>query len=186
MTIGAQNELDEIDFQIIVGLCLRKTQAEVGAWVSTPEKPAGISERTVRNRIEQKQVAYDRLRAHFGASLNQQRIEFEAITKQEYREKLETLRAKSVAVKELALDSALSGGSLELGVKVADSIEDREFGKASQVHKHEGDVNVSHQVVWKPQDVRMLIRQERDIADSDDLLKFLPGEVLEGELVATT
>ena len=178
-----KNDLDEADFQILVALAAGKSQSEAGGWVSTPEFPAGLTDRTVRNRIAAKQAAYDRLRTKVAELLTREKREYEELTKQKYLEKLGNLRSKGLELKDKILTDATEGrGDLALGLKVAESVEERDFGKATQVQRVEGEVN-HNLLVWKPQPVRALLQQELDIRDSDDLLKALPDGVLEAEVV---
>lgn len=180
----ASKPLDEADFQIIVALAIGMDQVSAGKWVCTADFPDGMSDRSVRNREARNKPAYDRLKVKIGSALHAQRSEFEELTKEKYREQFARLRAKGLAVKEKALDAALiSDEHLALGVKVAESVEDRDFGKAKQVMENVGDVN-HHHFVWTPQTREQLMAQERDMIGSDDLLRALPGEVLEGEVVA--
>jgi len=180
----AHKPLDEADFQIIAALALGMDQVSAGKWVCTSEFPQGISDRSVRNREARNKPAYDRLKVKIGSALHAQRAEFEDMTKEKYREQFARLRSKGLAVKEKALDAALvSDEHLALGVKVAESVENRDFGMAKQVVENSGDVN-HHLNVWTPQTRDQLMSQERDMLASDDLLRALPGEVLEGEVVA--
>ena len=179
--------LDEIDLQIIVALCLGMNQESAGNWICTPDCPSGVSERTVRNRIARNRAAYDRLRQRLGEAFHRKEVEIEALSKDKYREKLADLRSKGFRVKEIALDQAIANpyhtDFLTLGVKVADSVEDRDFGKAKQIHEHEGDVNVNHRIWGKPQPAEVLAAQDADIASSQRLLAAVSADVLEGELV---
>jgi hypothetical protein len=176
--------LDEADFQLIVALAIGMNQIDAGKWVCTPDFPDGMSDRSVRNRESKKKASYDWLKVKIGSALQAKRAEFEELTKEKYREQFARLRAKGLAVKEKALDAALvSDEMLPLGVKVAESVEDRDFGKAKQVMESVGDVN-HHLYVWTPQTPQQLLAQEHDMLDSDELLKALPGDVLEAELVA--
>lgn len=177
--LGPHRELDEVDFQIIIQLCLGKSQDAAGDWVCTPEFPAGISGRTVRKRIDIKRAAYDRLRERIGPALQKKQEEFEEVTKQHYLEKLGRLRSKGYLVKEKALDNAINGqGDMALGVKVADGIEDRDFGRVSQVHKLEGGFNVNHTVTHLP--ARTVIELARALEDSRQLLPA-PQSVIDAE-----
>ena len=179
---------DELDCQIIAGLGLGMTQEAVGNWVCTPEFPAGVSERTVRNRIAANRDAYDRCLFRVGTAFKKKQEEFEDLTKQQYREKLAKLRSKGLRVKEQALDTALqnplSPELLGLGVKVAESIENRDFGNAKQVVETYAEGRVDH-FVWTSDTRQQLIAQERDMFAAEMLLKALPGDVLEAELVET-
>lgn len=184
MSDEATHALDEADFQLIVALAIGMNQVDAGKWVCTAEFPAGMSDRSVRNRLAAKKAAYDSLKVKIGSALHAQRAEFEALTKEKYLEQFSRLRAKGLAVKEKALDAALvSDEMLALGVKVAESVEDRDLGKAKQVMENVGDVN-HHHFVWTPQTAKQLLAQEHDMIDSDDLLKALPGDVLEAEVLA--
>lgn len=178
---------DELDVQIIAGLSLGMTQQATAKWVCTPDYPTGVTDRTVRNRLADKQIAFERLILHIARAFSRKEEEFEALTKEKYRERLERLRSKSVRVKELALDNALQSpnavDSLALGVKVAESIEDRDFGKAKQVVEHDGDVNHNY-ILWTGVTPRQLEAHQVDMDDSEDLLKALPGDVMDAEVVA--
>lgn len=178
---------DEADVLIIAGLCLGMTQEVAGNWVATPAFPTGFTERTVRNRLAAHPEVIDRLMGRIASAFKKKEAEFEDLTRQQYREKIEKLRSKAVKVKELALDHAINNETdteaLNLGIKVAESVEDRDFGKAKQVVESAGDVN-HHHFVWTQQTREQLLAQERDILASGDLLKALPGDVLEAEVVA--
>lgn len=175
-------ELDEVDLLVIVGISTGMTQEQAGAWVCTPSLPTGITPRAIRARMQAKKAHYERLITQITGRIRQTQQQFEDITKEQYKAKLEKLRSKGIQAKEKALDAGIDGtGDLALAVKVADSIEDRDFGKVSQVHKHEGAVDVNHKMVWQPE--RVLIQQEHDIQDSARLLSGLPSEVLEAEVL---
>lgn len=178
---------DEADVLIVMGMCLGMSQEAIGNWICTPAFPAGVSERTVRNRIAGNREAYDRLLFRGGTAFKRKEEEIEEISREKYREKLAQLRSKAVRVKEIALDTAIdqqfNPDFLKIGVQVAESIEDREFGKAKQVVESTGDVR--HDViVWTRETPAQLMAQERDMVSSGELLKALPGDVLEAEVVA--
>lgn len=187
--VAAPRPLDEVDFQVIYARSIGMTWDEAGRFVQTVGHPNGITEKTCRNRYKDNQLAFDRLISKFSGPIRAQMEEFKAITKDEYREKLAAMRAKGAKTKELALDYAISNPTdataLTLGVKVADSLEDREFGKASQVHKVSGEHTVNH-LVFNPQPVRQLAAQEVDMLNSKRLLDALPADVLEAEVVEPT
>jgi hypothetical protein len=181
----ADKVFDEADVLIIVGRALGKTHEGVGKWVSTPTFATGVSEKTVRNRINDMGDAFDRLIGRISLEFSKRDTEFEQITKERYREKLAELRGKAVRVKEKALDHAIINDTdtdaLSLGVKVADSLEDRDLGKATQVHKVNSDHR--HILMFNPQPVRKLIAQEVDMDDSRKLLESLGDDVLEAEVI---
>lgn len=189
MASDDKNLLDETDVLIIAGICLGMTQETAGEFAVSVQHPQGVSQRTVRNRRDDKPDIYDRLISRISVAFARQREEFEDLTKAQFREKLDRLRHKSVRVKEIVLDQAIQNPTaaefLALGLKAADGVEDRDFGKAKQVVDHSGDVN--HNVfVWTSETREQLLAQERDMLASDGLLKMLPGEVLEAELVPET
>ena len=178
---------DEADVLIIAGAALGMSQEAIGNWICTPAFPAGVSERTVRNRISENRESYDRLVTRIGAAFTRKKEEFEELTKADYRQKLEKLRAKGLRVKELALDQGIEmpyqPEFLKLAVNVAESLEDRDFGKAKQVVDHSGEVN--HTVfVWTSETREQLLAQEHDMLEAGTMLKALPGDVLEAEVVA--
>lgn len=160
------------------------TWEEVGSFVETPQFPTGVTEKTARNRYQANKPTFDRLILKLSGKVRQQQQQFEDLTKQQYRERIEKLRAKAISVKERALDEALVNDEhLALGVKVAESIENRDFGMARQVVDNSGEVNHNH-FVWTAQSRDQLVAQERDMLDSGDLLRALPGDVLEADIVA--
>lgn len=179
--------LDETDCQLISALALGMSQEEAGEWVRTPLHPNGISDRSIRNRMQDLPEIYERCIVKISEAFRRNKQEFEQITRQQFREKLEKLRDKSVRVKETALDQALSNPTsaefLGLGVKVADSIEDRDFGKAKQVLS--GEFHSTHEhFVWTSQTKAELLAQERDILESQKLLSSAPPDAIEAEVVA--
>lgn len=184
------NVLDEVDFQIIFALAMGQNQEEAGRFVCTPLIPGGITDRTVRNRINAHRAEYDRLIPRFALAINQKQLAFEEITKEQYREKLQKLRAKGLKVKELALDSGIEHASdvekLSLAVKVAEGLEERDLGKATQVHKMEGQVEHTHRLTWNPQPIRALAQQEADMLNSQKLLSALSdtSDAVEAEVVS--
>lgn len=184
---GEDKIFDELDVQIIAGLCLGMTQEAVGNWVCTPTFPAGVSERTVRNRIADNREEYDRCLVRVGTAFKRKQEEFEDLTKAQYREKLAKLRSKGLRVKELGLDAAISNPTdpnlLGIGVRVAESIEDRDFGKATQVVDNTGDVR-HHHLIWTSETREQLMRQEYDMRESQRLLEAVPKDVVEAEVVA--
>ncbi len=178
---------DELDVQLIAGLCLGMTQEAVGNWACTPVFPSGVSERTVRTRLADNREAYDRCIFRIGVAFKRKEEEFEELTKAQYREKLSRLRSKGLRVKELGLDAAISNPLspelLGLGIRVAESIEDRDFGKAKQVVEASGEVRHDH-FIWTSETMAQLMAQEFDMRDSDKLLEAVPKDVLEAEIVA--
>lgn len=179
----APRTLDEADYQICVARSLGLTWLEVAKFIETPAFPTGMSDKGCRNRYENAKPVFDRLIAKFAGRIRREQEAFEELTKQQYRDKLAKLRDKAYRVKERALDAGLESDEfLPLAAKVADTIEDRDFGKAKQVVENTGDV--THNLVWTSQTAQQLWAQERDILASDDLLNLLPGEVLEAEIVA--
>lgn len=178
---------DELDVQIIAGLSMGMTQEAAGNWCCTPVFPSGVSERTVRNRMADKREAYDRCLFRIGAAFKRKEEEIGEISKQQYKENLAKLRGKGLRVKEIALDSAIANpldpNLLGIGVKVAEANENRDFGMAKQVVETSVDGRVDH-FVWTSETREKLMAQERDMLASDSLLRSLPGEVLEAEVVA--
>lgn len=176
---------DEADVLIIAGRCLGMSYEATGDWVCTPSFPAGVSEKTVRNRIANNREAYDRLLSRIGVAFKKKEEEIEEISREKYREKLQKLRGKAVRVKELALDHAINNAfdvkALTLGAQVAESVEDRDLGKASQVHKVEGGVHHVH--TFNPQPIRQLLGQEVDMVNSNRLLNSLPKDVIDAKVV---
>lgn len=170
---------DETDILLILALALGKSREDAG-------RIAGIEEDVVAWRLDSKAEEYERVVARVAVPLNERKIEIETLTREQYAEKRGKLRGKALAVKELALDAAiLNTGDLDaltLGNKVADAIEDRDFGKPKEVK----EVRARHElVVWNPQPLRKLAREERDMLDSDDLLALLPADAIEAEVVET-
>ena len=184
---GGEKIFDELDLQILAGLCLGMTQEATGDWCCTPSFPAGVSERTVRNRIADNREAYDRCLVKIGAAFKRKQEEFEDITKAQYREKLARMRSKALRVKDIALDGAITNPTdvnfVALGVKVAESIEDRDFGKAKQVVEASGEVRHEH-YIWTTETREQLLAQEYDMIESQKLLGAVPKDVLEAEVVA--
>lgn len=178
--------LDELDVLIVAGLCLGMTQEAVGNWACTPTFPAGVSERTVRNRVAEHRETFDRLLFRVGLSFQRKQEEFEELTKAQYREKLAKLRSKGLRVKELGLDAAISNPTsvehLNLGAKIAESLEDRDLGKATQVIDTSGEVRHDH-YIWTSESPAELMEQERDMIESRKLLSAVPADVIEAELV---
>jgi hypothetical protein len=177
---------DELDVLLLAGLALGMTQEKAGKWAATPQFRDGVSDRTVRNRLEATAPTSERLLMKLSEAFRRKEEAFEELTRDAYKKKLETLRDKAYKVKERALDNALDSvndtEALALGVKVADGVEDRDLGKASQVHKHEGSVIQNH-VFWNPQPVRALAEQEVDMLNSSRLLAALPADAIEAEVV---
>lgn len=178
---------DELDIQIIAGLAMGMTQEAVGNWCCTPIHTGGVSERTVRNRMAEQREAYDRLLFRIGAAFKREKETIQDISRQEYREKLAKLRGKAYRVKDLALESGITNPTdpnlLGIAVKVAQSVEDREFGQAKQIVETLIDGRVEH-FVWTTETRQQLLAQERDMLESAALKNSLPGEILEAEVVA--
>lgn len=178
---------DEADVLIIAGRALGMTQEAIGKWLCTPTHPTGVSERTVRNRIAEQQEPYDRLTNHLALTFRRHEEEFKEITKAEYTKMREKLRSKGIRAKELALDQGIQNpgvtDALALAVKVADGLEERDFGKARQVIDHSGEIE-HRVVVWTSDTPKQLMAHEVDMDDSAQLLNALSGDVLEAELVA--
>lgn len=187
MAKEAEKIFDEMDVQIIAGLCLGMTQEAIGNWICTPIFKAGVSERTVRTRIADNREAIDRCAFRIGVAFKRKEEEFEEITKAQYREKLAKLRSKGLRVKELGLDAAISNPTsvehLSLGVKVAEALEDRDLGKATQVVASTGEVRHDH-YIWTSETPAQLMGQEYDMRESQKLLEAVPKDVLEAEVVA--
>lgn len=161
---------NERDTQIAIALAFGLSQEDTGKRVCTNDFPAGVTARTVYNRVKTNPRFIEDVIKFVRGLRNEREVEVKSLNKSTVEAELETLLGEAVAT----LRKALSEGD----VKAASEVLDRVLGKASQVHKHEGDVNVNHRV-WQPE--RVLAAQERDMLASNDLLKALPGEVLEAE-----
>lgn len=179
--------IEEADIYVIVGLALGMTHDQVGAWVCTLDYPNGITGRTVRNWNERKQPVYDRIRMRIVEKFNQAKEEFRQITRDEVKQELEALRHKAVTVRSRVLDHALKNSSdtaaLSLGDRAAADLLDRDLGKAAQFHMVAGEVNHNHRIWGVPQPAALLEAQERDMADSEDLLSKLPADLVDAEIV---
>lgn len=178
---------DEADVLVIAGLALGMTQEAIGNWVCTPMFPAGFSERTVRNRLSENREAYDRLVLRLASAFRRKEEEFEDLTKEKYKEKLAKLRGQRFRVQELALtqgiENPVDSNVLGLAVRVAQNLDDRDFGKAKQVIEGTGGFEHNHNVIWTSQTREDLVQQELDIRESRRLLNALPDGVIEAEIV---
>lgn len=179
----------EDDMYIIVGIATGMTHEQAGEFLATVRYPNGVSGRCVRNWQAAKREIYDRAILRIASRWKQLAEEFRQITRDELRGELEKLRHKAVRVKDKVLDHALTNASdtaaLTLGDRAADSLIDRDLGRAAQTHRLEGKATVEHNLrIWgMPQPAGRLAAQDRDMEDSDDLLASVPAEVLEAEVV---
>jgi hypothetical protein len=162
------------------------TQEATGNWCCTPVFPYGVSERTVRNRQADKREAYDRCLFRIGAAFKREKEAIQEISRTEYREKLAKMRGLGLAAKKAALHSGIDNPTdpalLGLAVRVAESMENREFGMAKQVVEASHDGRVDH-FIWTSDSPRQLMAQEMDMRESEALLRSLPSDVLEAEVV---
>lgn len=178
---------DEADLQVIAALALGMTEDQAGAFVCTVLYPNGITGRTVRNWKNRKPVLYERNIVRIASRWNQAKEEFRQITRDELRVEIEKLRSKAVRVKGKALDHALLNdndtAALALGNNAATDILDRDLGKATQPHRVDGEMVHTLRIWGSPQPAALLEQQDRDMIDAEDLLKELPGDVMEAEVV---
>lgn len=179
---------DETDILLIVALALGRTQGDAGKFAATLDHPQGISERSVRERIKKDPDAYERLTSLISSEVTYKtQVEIEELTKEKYVEKRGKLRGKALVVKEMALNAAILRSSdidaLTLGNRVADAIEDRDFGKAKEIKEVNTRADV---VVWHAEKVSKLTRDELEMRESADLLKMLPSGVIDAEFEDVT
>jgi hypothetical protein len=161
---------NERDTQIAIALAFGLSQEDTGKRVCTIDFPSGVTPRTVYNRVKTNGGYIDSVIKFVRTLRGEREQEVKQLNKTNVKAELETLLGEAVAT----LRKALAEGD----VKAASEVLDRVLGKSSQVHKHEGDVNVNHRV-WQPE--RALVAQERDMLASNDLLLALPAETLEAE-----
>jgi hypothetical protein len=164
---------NERDLQIAVCLAFGMTQDEAAARVVTPEHPTGVTGRTVRNRLDTNGNWINSVIRYISQIRRERDVETVVSTKAQLRELME----KELGSAWAAIITAIRDGDTDNAWRLVE----HQLGRPSQVHKVEGETTVKH-IIWQPQPVRALLQQERDIADSDLLLKALP-EPLEAELV---
>lgn len=164
---------DERDVQIAICKAFGFTDKQTALRIRTLEFPAGISERTVQNRLAASKLAFAEVSKYIAEIRRELDIDAKVVTKQTVRAELELLLGDAVATIRAALK--------DQDVKAAEAVLDRVLGKPSQVHKHEGDVNVNHTMVWQGR--KELLEQEQDMLDSEKLLSAAPSDVLEAEVV---
>lgn len=179
-------EITEEDLYVIVGLALGMTHEQTGQFVCTLKFPTGITGRCVRNWLGgEKSELYARAIRKISTRWADAKEEFRKLTQAELRGEIERLRHKAIRVKETALDHALQNPNdttaVSVGDKAADRLIDRDLGRATNVHKIEGELTHKHQIWGAAQPRALLESQERDIADSDDLLTSL--DIVEAEVL---
>lgn len=179
--------LDESEVLVIAALALNMGQEEAGRFAISAAYPSGISGRSVRKWIEAKPDLFERLILRIKGVVAREHQEFAELTREQYRERLQKLRHKSVRVKELGLDAAINNptdiAALSLGVKIADGVENRDLGMAKQHVEVGGNVNHDH-FLFTAQTKAELLAQEAEIESSRLLLSGLPTEVYEAEVLA--
>jgi hypothetical protein len=161
---------NERDAQIAIGLAFGLSREETGRRVCTSEFPSGVTERTVYNRVKTNGKFIDDVIKFVRSLRDERETEIKQLDKKSVRAELETLLGSAVGT----LRKALTEGDVKAAIEVLD----RNLGKATQVHKHEGDVLVNHTVT-----IRQIIDQSQDALESQRLLGSLPAEVLEAEIV---
>ena len=171
---------DETDILLIIALALGKSQEDAAVF-------AGISDEACRVLLDTRSAAYAVILSTITEELRLRVSAAEDLTREQYVGKRGKLRGKASVVKELALNAAIQHPSdidaLTLGNKVADAIEDRDFGKPKEIKEVRERRDI---VVWNPQPLSRLTREERDILDAEDLLLLLPADAIEAEVVETS
>lgn len=161
---------NERDTQIAIALAFGLSQEDAGKRVCTPDSPSGVTARTVYNRVKTNAKYIDDVIRYVRSLRGEREAEVKLLDKKTVHAELETLLGSAVQTLRKALENN--------DTKAAIEVLDRNLGKATQVHKHEGDVQMTHKVT-----IRQIVSQHRDAIESDALLKALPGDVLEAELV---
>ena len=165
--------LREMDFQIAFCKILDMTQLETARAVSTPIHPQGISAATVVKRLKLNREWIDRM-VSWGASLRREvMIDAKEIAADQLRSEME----KDLGFSWGLIKKAIKEGNTDLAMWHIEQA----IGKASQPHSLKVGGKVQHEMIWQPE--RKLLAQESDITGSDDLLKALPKDVLEAEMI---
>lgn len=181
--------LDELDFLIIGALALGKSQEDAGKFAVTIDKPSGVTGRTVRTRHAANAEAYSRLITKLKAEIDRLRQqacdEVRDLTEKEYQTAMRGERGKRHQVKRLALDAALMNPDdpemLKVGLAAAETMDNRDFGKPRQHVDHSVQGAV---VVFNAKAASVQLREQKEITDASVFLqKFLPGDVLDAEIV---
>lgn len=161
------------DCQIAICRIFGLTGADTATKIRTPESPKGVSLTTVRHRCSVNADFINQL-ADWGKSLRSEiNTEVKRLNAQELREEMESELGKSWQI----LQAAIMAGDLDTARWHIEHV----IGKASQPHKMTVGGQIDHNMIWQPE--RYLAQQEKDSRESDDLLRLLPGDVLDAELV---
>lgn len=181
--------LDEVDFLIIGALALGKSQEDAGKFAVTLDKPSGVTGRTVRTRHAANAEAYSRLVTKLKTEIDRLRQQacddVRDLTQKEYETAMKGERGKRHQVKRLALDAALMNPDdpemLKVGLAAAETMDNRDFGKPRQHVDHTVQGAIA---VFNAKAADALLREQREITDASMFVqKYLPGDVLEAEIV---
>ena len=127
-----------MDTQIGIALGLGFSKPETAKLVSTPEFPAGCSERTVFNHINASNGYCEAVAKYTAFAIREQRTNLKEVKVADVRKEMEKLLAGSIK----ALEDAITGGDW----KAAEAVLDRLTGKATQTNVNlvAGRVDVHH------------------------------------------
>jgi hypothetical protein len=168
----AETGFNERDLQIAICKGLGFSDEDTARAICTPDFPTGVHENTVKHRRNTNRAFIEQW-TRFVANVRRDReLDIKALNKAQLREQMEAELGTAWA----QILKAVREGDTDSAWRMVE----HQIGKPSQTHKHEGSVEVNH-MVWQPE--RALAAQERDMLDSGDLLRALPGDVLEAEVI---
>ena len=135
--IGVMGEID-VETQLGVMLGLGFTKEDAAKSVSTSEFPAGMSVRSVFNKVNASDGRIEALAKFVAAAKRERATEIKEIRLGNVRQELETMLGDAVAT----IREALKNGD----VKAAESLLDRLMGKATQTNLNlvAGRIDVQH------------------------------------------
>lgn len=161
-------------FQVAYLEVLGYTKEETAKKIQTPDHPAGCSKRTVFNHLRDHQGEFRPIQDWMNLYKREKGVTVHELTRQNVKQEMETGLGEALAcVKRAILD-----GDADKAVWLIEQF----TGKASQHTSVTGAVLHGH-AIFNSKPVRELVMQENDMVNSAKLLKMLPGEVIEAEVV---
>jgi hypothetical protein len=173
VTRTAETGFNERDLQIAICKGLGISDEDTARAICTPEFPTGVSSKTIQNRRNINRGFIEQWTRYVANLRRDREIDAKVQTKAQLREEME----KALGTAWSRIFSAVQEGDTESAWRLIE----HQIGKPSQTHKHEGNVEVNHNLQWQPE--RVLASQERDMLESANLLRALPGDVLEAEVI---